>query len=183
MFTVPFNHFSASTTHNETKLKLLPILSDVITLFNLSSTSEEPVTDYFINCKSKKLPIYFDTVKQSLEPCLLQLKDFYKTPDLEIDQMWFQQSTNSQRHSMHTHGVIGLSCIWYLEFDPNHHAGTKFLSPFTDPLRGDTPEKTSVVAEGDLFVFPSFLLHEQCPSFSSQRRTVISFNLKPSGLL
>ena len=92
--------------------------------------------------------------------------------------MWYQMTSGGESHQVHTHGATGLSCVWYLEFDPEVHKATTFYAPFHDPLSGDMIQHTPEVQEGDLVVFPSFLMHEQEGNDSDKRRTIISFNIE-----
>ena len=57
------------------------------------------------------------------------------------------------------------------------HEATKFYSPFNDPATGDLMEYQPFVKEGDLVIFPSYLLHEGPVNKSDKERVIVSFNI------
>ena len=132
--------------------------------------------DFFINDERQSLPAYHVTLRNYLKDYLQDLQNQMGF-EVKINSMWYQQTVKGQYHELHNHGAIGLSCVWYLEYDPLVHQGTTFYCPFADPITGDLLQETPEVKEGDLVVFPSYLLHEQKPNQSDVRRTVVSFNI------
>ncbi len=180
MFTTPFWHFSVKDTNiqDKHKTKLLCFFEEWSKEHPEADDKREVLTDYHSYSPNNQRPPYFSYVVDALSG---PLNDFFDNlgQKLEFGDLWFQQTKNYQRHSLHNHGSHGFSVIWYLEFDPDVHYPTKFYSPFPSALnRFSIGEKEIDTKEGDLVIFPSFLLHEQRPSFSDKRRTIVSFNLK-----
>lgn len=140
-------------------------------------------TDYHDSCKGRfVLPKYCQKVLDSLKNELKIIENKFSLLypiSMNIKEMWFQSTTNAQHHEAHIHGARGgvrLSFVWYIEFDPTVHRSTTFYCPFRDPMTGKLIKSDIPVDEGDLIVFPSSIVHEQLPSYSSVRRTIISFN-------
>ena len=95
----------------------------------------------------------------------------------QVVECWYQRYGKHDFHELHNHGALGWSAVFYAELDPNEHVGTTFYSPFQDAA-GDLISCTPPVEEGDLIMFPSFLLHEATPCRSDKTRAIISFNLR-----
>lgn len=180
MFSVPFEHYPAPPDFAKHREELLEIFSkDENSSHRMTKTGEvihDLKTDFFHNDKHRMYPKYFGKVTTALAPHLMQIEKNigYK---LDITTMWYQQAGHGQYHQVHNHGSVGMSCVWYLEFDPAVHSATTFYCPFPDPLTGDLNQNTPEVREGDFVVFPAFLLHEQQPNDSDKRRTIVSFNI------
>lgn len=178
MFTVPSVHFHKVEAFKEHRDKLLTLFESIDCKGSPEGLPEDVVTDWFnFNVKDTHPP-YFSYVCKILEPELKIINQAFGNHDTEVVEVWFQQSSGKQTHRVHNHGQDGISCVWYLEFDPSVHHTTKFYSPFPDAFTGNLQELEPKVKEGDLIAFPSFIQHEQRPSFSDKRRTIVSFNIK-----
>ena len=177
MFSIPHLHFKEVNGYREHKEKLLNFFDACPHKKSSKYGKDDIVTDWYYGQEEFTHPQYYSYVCKILEPEINRINEAFGNHDIEVRDIWFQQSINYKRHYVHTHGAVGISCIWYLEFDPSEHSSTKFYAPFTDPLTGNCMEYEPEVQEGDLIAFPSYLHHEQKPSFSDKRRTVISFNI------
>ena len=93
-----------------------------------------------------------------------------------VVECWYQKYTRGEYHSLHNHGPIGWSAIFYATLGEGHK-GTTFYSPFPD-IDGSLVHRTPSVMEGDLLIFPSYLCHCFNPSDSDEERAVIAFNMK-----
>lgn len=94
---------------------------------------------------------------------------------LHITALWGQRYKEAQYMPTHTHGTTGYSAVVYVEFNKQEHFSTRFLAPYhsvDNHLDAFSPD----VEEGDILVFPSFLLHDAPPFLSKQNRTIFSFN-------
>ena len=180
MFQVPFEHYPAPPGFDKVKKELLQAFEDDDNSSHRMTPNGSVVadlkTDFFHNDKNRIFPAYYPTVYKALYPYLKTISDQVGF-QVEITTMWYQQSMRGQYHQTHNHGSVGMSCVWYLEFDPTVHTATTFYCPFADPLTGDLMQNTPKVREGDFVVFPAFLLHEATPNDSDKRRTIVSFNL------
>tara|TARA_B100001996_G_C18669827_1_gene596268 strand:+ start:1292 stop:1918 length:627 start_codon:yes stop_codon:yes gene_type:complete len=162
MFRVPFKHYSIANwaQRKENLLKVLPT---------------EGYTDFFTN-KQEGIPDYMDTVGEVISECMQDFSNTYPVPVM-ITSVWCERAEQYDAHGPHNHGATGYSCILYVEYDPFVHEPTRFFAPFGDPANGDMLEYSPKIKEGDLIVFPSFLLHEAPLNKSKKKRTIVSFNI------
>jgi hypothetical protein len=116
-----------------------------------------------------------------LEP---QISPLLEQTNTRLQDIWAQQYINLADHSAHQHQPVGYSCVFYAQFDPEHHWSTMLFRPFLDP--NDEMNSNAVYSpkmeEGEILVFPSWMLHQAPPSKSLVPRTVIAFNLEPKYL-
>lgn len=109
---------------------------------------------------------YWDIVLPAISDPLMEF-----AADLEgrlnIDNYWFQQYETGDYHGWHRHANSMFNCVYFVEL-PTPQAATKFK------FNGE--EFTVPVSEGDLLVFPSYLLHQSAPS-SEGRKTVVAINI------
>ena len=89
---------------------------------------------------------------------------------LTITEIWFQQYLTGSKHGWHTHSGNWTN-VYYLEF-PEGSPKTILINPF---------DKKSIievdVKEGDLLVFPAFVMHKAPINTISSRKTIISYNI------
>lgn len=177
MFTVPSSLFAPLPNHLVHKQKLLNLFDTLNAKNSIDLEDESVSTDYFVNRETNTYCCYHDYVCNCLSEYLKIFSARTNNTDWIVGDMWYQQSKRNQRHEVHNHGSTGFSAIWYLEFDSSFHKPTTFTAPFPDALTGNLLQGSPNVMEGSLFIFPSFILHEQEESKTDVRRTVVSFNL------
>tara|TARA_Y100000022_G_C13219377_1_gene361569 strand:- start:16 stop:600 length:585 start_codon:yes stop_codon:yes gene_type:complete len=132
-------------------------------------------TDFFEVIKNNNLPTYSNVVIDIIKP---YLADFTQQRRAEFTNMWFQTAFKGNSHGLHNHGHSGWSSVIYVEFNPQFHTSTKFISPFNNPWDGNLVDFMPEVQEGDMIIFPSTLTHESLPNQSEVRRTIVSYNLR-----
>lgn len=93
----------------------------------------------------------------------------------EILNLWFQQYHINDTHGWHIHSG-NFTGIYYLEF-PKHAPKTELLIPYKQ-------EKIIVpdVNEGDILIFPSYVIHRAPKMKEELRKTIISFNCNFSNI-
>lgn len=109
------------------------------------------------------------------------LTPYLKNPVLEIynnlgydgytlHELWFQQYGINSSHGWHTHSS-NFTNVYYLEM-PADSPKTKIVNPYnqTDIIEVQ-------VEEGDILVFPSFVIHKAPRNLSNQQKTIISYNI------
>jgi hypothetical protein len=93
-----------------------------------------------------------------------------------FSSIWFQQYEQNEYHSWHTHSRCSFSGIYYLEL-PSDSCATEFIEPY------DIYKTHSMyVAEGDVVIFPSFLIHSSPKNPSMFRKTIVAFNFDFMGV-
>lgn len=106
-------------------------------------------------------PIIHDNI---LETCQTMGFNSYN-----IIQAWFQQYSEQGSHGWHIHAG-NFSGVVYLDLPQGAP-----VTLFCDPITKQTFKPDA--SEGDIVIFPSFLLHKSAPNFSKHLKTIISFNL------
>lgn len=87
----------------------------------------------------------------------------------QINELWFQQYYTFDKHGWHTHGS-NFTGVYYLEL-PNNAPRTQLVNPFTQ-----TDIIIPNVNEGDILIFPSYVIHRAPVITNTLRKTIISFN-------
>ena len=112
---------------------------------------------------------YYEFVKDIFNNISGTINKIYQYPDkLKVKNYWFQQYINNDSHDWHLHKNSLFSCVYYIELC-NETPKTSFKL-FDE-------EFDISVNEGEVLIFPSFLLHCSKPNKSNKRKTVIAFNL------
>ncbi len=116
--------------------------------------------------------------EEFIEPQIRPLLDHTHT---KLQDIWAQQYIDQAGFTAHRHQAMGYSCVFYAEFDPEVHWATTLFRPFFDPndIRNVNDVFTPKVTQGDIIVFPSWMMHQATPSDTQVPRTIIAFNLEP----
>ena len=88
-----------------------------------------------------------------------------------IRDLWFQQYEKDNLHGWHTHGR-NYTGVYYLEL-PKHSP----LTELVDPTNFDKIFKIQA-KEGDIVIFPSFVIHRSGKILEDIRKTIVSFNIE-----
>ena len=171
LFSIPIAHYEIENwrTNKERIMNALPQFGQEHIDSNL-----EQYTDFF-HQDEQLLPAYADTVIAIIEP---YLAEFTERRRIEFTDMWCQTSYKGQKHGLHNHGHSGWSAVIYVDFDPQVHTATQFISPFNNPWSGRLQTFQPPVKEGDMVIFPATVAHEALPNESDKPRTIVSFNLR-----
>ena len=134
-------------------------------------------TDFFLTAAEgvTEMPSYSKTVIDIIKP---YIADFSGERRIEFTDMWYQKYYKGVQHSYHNHGHSGWSSVIFVEFDPELHEATQFISPFNNIWNGNLEIFQPPVKEGDMILFPSTIAHEAPPNRSDTRRTIVSYNLR-----
>lgn len=168
-FQIPYFVISL-TEHQEIKESLLEIIdSDNITKQNVITQNQNiHKTDYFLKNKDK---LYYNIImpllEKSLRKCLNEIE--YDKLVTNMSSIWYQQYNKLNYHNWHDHGGARWSVVYYVELDPSS-PGTQFKDCITsNPISPN-------VKEGDVIIFPGWMLHRSSPNLSRKRKTIISCN-------
>ena len=121
-------------------------------------------------------PDYLNRVRELLKEEMTWFANDLKA-DPQIVRAWFERALYKCHHPVHTHGHGGWSAVLFIEYDPTVHTPTVFIAPFNHFVTGMQLTYMPTVEEGDLILFPSFLLHYTQLNESHVQRTVASFNM------
>lgn len=90
--------------------------------------------------------------------------------ECHIEDLWFQQYYHNDTHGWHTHGH-NFTVVYYLELD-KESPKTELIDP-ADQDKIITPE----IKEGDILIFPSYVIHRAPVLNNKIRKTIISANI------
>jgi len=85
-----------------------------------------------------------------------------------LDSVWFQRYTTNSFHDWHIH-TKHYTGVLYLEY-PNSCPPTQLVFNNNQIIEIDAKE-------GDIVIFPSFVVHRSPVNYSKEQKTIISFNL------
>jgi len=170
MFSVPL--FKCKVTPwEEIKEQVINIVGDT-----MIADEKGFKTDYYNNNYNNELyPILKPFVHQITETC------FGLPAPHQAPNMWSQRYTANTEHPIHNHGNRGYSFILYVEYDPEKHKPTNFISPFDSFFDGSMLCYSPQIQEGDLIAFPSVVKHSSQYQTSDDERMIVSFNLFEHG--
>mgnify|MGYP001179792950 FL=1 len=86
-----------------------------------------------------------------------------------IQDLWFQQYTTGDTHGWHIHGHT-FTGVYYLDL-PKDAPNTQIVNP-TNQEEIIVPD----VNEGDILMFPSYVIHRAPIIRTNENKTIISFN-------
>jgi len=112
-------------------------------------------------------------VNYIIEPLLNNLTEMISSIGFEtyiLTEIWFQQYVKNSEHGWHTHGS-NYTGVYYVELNEN--------SPQTEIMNPDdlTKKQKLNVKEGDIIIFPSFVVHKAPKLINDYRKTIVSFNI------
>jgi len=158
--------------HNEMKVKLLSKI-------NNSYNDNLCVKDKYYGDEihrldwSKNLDYsreWIQLIKPKLEEHFNECARDLNYQNCEVRGMWYQQYTQNNTHGWHTHGE-NYTGVYYLEF-PKGSPKTELIDQY------NINKKITINAkEGDVVIFPSFIIHRAPKVINDIRKTIISFNL------
>ena len=148
--------------HDEIKDKLLLYFDELTEKHNLGQNPSRNIssTDYF---HLKGSPPYKPIILDNLVPIIIdKLLPVFYCKGIEFQGCWFQQYNKGSDFSYHNHPGSHFAGIYYIELPDSP---TEFLG-FDSPT----------INEGQLLVFPSYLVHKSPVNNSDERKTVVAFN-------
>ena len=91
--------------------------------------------------------------------------------EVKLHQIWFQQYKKNGTHGWHIHGH-NYTGVYYVDFG-KEDAKTELINQF------DQNKILTIEAkEGDIVIFPSFIIHRSPIQKINKTKTIISFNLE-----
>jgi hypothetical protein len=89
--------------------------------------------------------------------------------ECNVDELWFQQYHINDTHGWHTHGS-NFTGVYYLDL-PDTAPNTQLVNPFNQE-QIVMPD----IKEGDILIFPSYVIHRAPKIKEDINKTIISFN-------
>ena len=109
----------------------------------------------------------FPMLEEHMKDVMLNLN----IKEYNFTNYWFQQYKHLDTHGWHRHRHCFFSSVYYIEL-PKDGPSTIFKNP----VDGKTILRPEI-EEGDIITFPSIIEHCSAPNQSTNKKTVISFNV------
>jgi uncharacterized protein (TIGR02466 family) len=122
-------------------------------------------------------------LEEKVREVINELNPNLKNVYVELFESWYHITENGGYHDVHNHP----NCSWsgVLCVNPGEGDGGEFklLNPITSFHYdiGSTYIKQTIqkkFKQGDLLLFPSYILHQALPYFGNDKRIVIAFNVR-----
>lgn len=112
---------------------------------------------------------WFQFFKKFLFEHLLETYNELGYDGFTLHEIWFQQYLKNSGHGWHTHSG-NFTSVYYLEL-PVDAPKTQIVAPYDQKTIFNVD-----VSEGDILIFPSYVIHRTLANNSINRKTIISFN-------
>ena len=89
---------------------------------------------------------------------------------VDVTNIWFQQYHKNGKHGWHTHAQ-NYTGVYYVKFS-NKDAKTELIDPFSQDKKIIINAK-----EGDIVIFPSYVIHRATEQKENSEKIIISFNI------
>ena len=96
--------------------------------------------------------------------------------EVNITNIWFQQYNKNGKHGWHTHAE-NYTGVYYVQFS-NKCAKTELIDPFSQDKKITIDAK-----EGDIVIFPSYVIHRATEQKGDLEKIIISFNINFTKIL
>ena len=119
---------------------------------------------------------YVTKIGKILQPYLNNVAKKLKATEVIVSNIWFQHYEKDSGHNWHYHTESNWSAIYYIDL-PDIVLKTQLFDLHENKILSNTN-----IEEGDLFIFPSTILHRSPVNRTNNTKTVISFNLNFDGV-
>lgn len=155
--------------HRDLKDKILNLIdnSEYETPFQPQAEVNISKADWHVS-KNFQRP-WVKEIYQYLSEQMLEIYSALGYDGLTLHEIWFQQYEQNSQHGWHTHSA-NFTNVYYLEL-PESAPKTQLVNPFNQTEIIEIP-----VQEGDILMFPSFVVHRAPINKNINRKTIISYN-------
>ena len=172
---IPINFFCLKKQlkeHKEIKKDLIKKINKTPSGQDVDSWTKIDKVDWF-DCENfEREWVIF--LKPYLQKLFIEFANEINVTECNIKKIWFQEYHKDGEHSWHVHDS-NYTGVYYLNHDSSVQ-NTNYYDQYNDEI------KSFNVKEGDVVIFPSFLLHKALPNTSSKKRLIVSFNLDFDGI-
>lgn len=152
-------HIKSVENHEEFKWKIL----DLIEIYKIEQDIQPNKAGYYYDFGQKWNRPYKEVFYEATWKII---DDYAKSLGCVTDQhdaLWFQQYVQGTTFGWHNHNK-SVALIYYVEL-PDEEDKTDFYNFDSIPVK-----------EGDVIIFPSYLVHRSKPLQTNKRKTIISCN-------
>ena len=156
--------------HNKVKEKLLSIINESWSYRMTNDSYGDNINrlDWSESLNFNREWVKF--IKPKLEKHFNECAETLNYEKCDVHEIWYQQYIKNDTHTWHIHGE-NYTGVYYLEL-PENSSKTELLDQI------NINNKITINAkEGDVVIFPSFIIHRSPKIVNNLRKTIISFNL------
>ena len=113
---------------------------------------------------------WVDYLRPHLVPVIQEIHQELGFDTLKVHKIWFQQYETESIHGWHMHTDAQWTSVYYLDL-PDESPRTEILNPFTQ-----NDIQTLEIKEGDVVMFPSYVIHQAPRNKGVDTKTIISWN-------
>ena len=165
-------------THSKIKKQLISLLKK--TDFNFLESKNDYFGDLIHRLDWNNSTNFSRKWVEFLQPYLHKhLKNFANVlgyQDINFINLWFQQYNQNGKHGWHTHAE-NYTGVYYVQFS-NKCAKTELIDPFSQNKKIEIEAK-----EGDIVIFPSYVIHRATEQKENVEKIIISFNINFTKIL
>ena len=156
--------------HKDIKYKLLSLIKKCQGEEIENDNDKISKTDYYLKGMDMSHYEYFNTfnLHAKKDGFFDKLLDKYRVNSLDMGKVWYQQYYKSNNHNWHSHPFSNLSAIYFLEIADKRN-NTEFVDQ-DKIIRTDAEE-------GDVIIFPSYMIHRAPMIQNFERKTTINFTI------
>ena len=156
--------------HKELKARLLDLIAESTSEHVVQPHAEVDITRTDWATSSNFTRPWVEYLKQPLVEHMLDVYKDLGYGGYTLHEIWFQQYQKNSQHGWHTHSA-NFTNVYYLEM-PDDAPKTLIVNAFNQQEIIEVE-----VEEGDILVFPSFVVHKAPINISNNRKTIISYNV------
>ena len=160
------------TQHKDIKSKCLSLIEKSVGE-SIDSVDKIAKTDYFLKYDEDVESFdYFKILHSVLGNSKFYDKvlEIYLINEIKISRVWYQQYFQGNTHGWHIHPESNISAVYCLELE-NSSDSTEFIDYQNNNIISTNAK------EGDIIVFPSYIMHRAPVVKSNTRKTTINFNI------
>lgn len=158
--------------HKNIKARLLELIDEMpnsaIDSTNCSVSDKITKSDWLLD-DSFPRP-YLDFIKPTMIDLITEAFKSFNSVGLAFTKFWFQQYKNGDIHDWHVHSGCHFTNVYFIELPD-----TKFKTEIQNWNRKKLIDLD--ISEGTIVTFPSMLYHRSPKNYSTDRKTIISFNV------
>ena len=159
--------------HKDIKSELISLI-DKTRGESINNKSDNIIkTDYYLNNGMDRFHFeYFNVLHKFISECGFyeKLLEVYYVDGFGVSQGWYQQYNTGDTHGWHIHPKTNISAVYCLELEDSNDS-----TEFMNYDKGGIFKTES--KEGDIIVFPSYIMHRAPVVKSNTRKTTINFNI------
>ena len=154
--------------HNKVKTKLISLIKD--TECDALKSNNDLIHRVDWNRSADKNRKWVKYILPYLQKYFDKCANKIGYKEASVTNLWFQQYNKNGKHGWHTHAE-NYTGVYYVKFSKDS-AKTELINPFSQNKKIIINAK-----EGDIVMFPSYVIHRAPEQLNNSEKIIISFNI------